>query len=225
HCRSSGRRRRSLCNSHARKDDATQCQDRCHRQNSHQPPQGCLPSRTFSNPPGLGTRTLAGPGQQRRTGAVRPFGTLGTVPKAFLIVSILSALASLNAIRPIRFPLVMVPSFVSAWLTVELAQFRLLVQLVATAAFVAAGALRETPGRIGLVVMAASIAGTVYLLVIANRSGEVMERALREALGDDYRNRIDPDLMAGRDPGLRWQQVLRPFRMRHPKVERVRDIT
>jgi acetyl esterase/lipase len=147
------------------------------------------------------------------------------VPKAFLIVSILSALASLNAIRPIRFPLVMLPSFVSAWLTVELAQFRLLVQLVATAAFVAAGALRETPGRIGLVVMAASIAGTVYLLVIANRSGEVMERALREALGDDYRSRIDPDLMAGRDPGLRWQQVLKPFRLRHPKVERVRDIT
>ena len=142
-----------------------------------------------------------------------------------MIVSIASALASLNAIRPIRVPLVMVPSFVSGWLTVELAQFRLLAQLLATAAFLAAGALEETPGRIGLVVMTASVAATVYLLVIANRSGEVMERALREALGDDYRSDIDPDLMAGRDPGLRWQQLLRPFHVRHPNVERQRNIT
>ena len=147
------------------------------------------------------------------------------MPKALLVVGLISALASLNAIRPTRLPLAMLPSFVWAWLTVELVQFRLLIQVLATIGLVAAGALDDRAGWIGLALMAASMLGSAYLVVIANRSGDVMERALRQALGDDYRDRIDPDLMAGRDPGLRWQQLVRPFRMRHPSVERLRNIT
>ena len=65
---------------------------------------------------------------------------------------------------------------------------------------------------------------TLYLILIARGAGEVAERALKEGLGEDYMDRIDPDLAARFDPSIPWARLLLPFRMGLPEVERVKNI-
>src|SRR5438067_6485215 len=68
--------------------------------------------------------------------------TLGPVPTAFLLVSLWGVLFTVNAYRPVRENRVLlVPSFFAAWLTGELPLHHLAWQVLATAAFVRAGAL------------------------------------------------------------------------------------
>src|SRR4051812_31852111 len=102
-----------------------------------------------------------------------------------------------NALWPLGWKFAMVPSFFAAWLTVELAQFTLLGQVVTLAAFVAAGAADGGLGIAAGVMLGASIIGTISLLVTAQAAGQVMDRVLCEALGDDYRDKIPASLMAG----------------------------
>ena len=67
----------------------------------------------------------------------------------FLGVSILGAIFTVNAIRPIRRWPLAVLSFFPAWLTAELALHHLVWQAGTTAVFVLCGALDSLPGRIG----------------------------------------------------------------------------
>ena len=144
--------------------------------------------------------------------------------EGFLVLSVLSLLLTLNALWPVGWAYAMIPAFFAAWLTVELAQFRLVVQVALTAAFVAAGAIDGAAGVIALVLMGISTLATISLLITAHTAGAVMDRALCEGLGDDYRGKIPEALMAGRDPGLTWRQLVLPFRLRLPQVEQIRDI-
>jgi hypothetical protein len=66
---------------------------------------------------------------------------------AFLVVSINGAAYTLNAYRPTRNNRLLFGwSFFASWITVELAPFHLVWQVVATALFARKGALRTTPG-------------------------------------------------------------------------------
>ena len=69
---------------------------------------------------------------------------------AFFIVSIVSAVFVLNAFFPRRDPVLLLPSFMSAWLTIELAPWWLVWQAVIVAVFAAEGAIEGTKGVIGL---------------------------------------------------------------------------
>ena len=100
----------------------------------------------------------------------------------FLAVSLVGAAFTWNAWFPSRrrrAPL-RVPSFFAGWLTSELAAHHIAWQAVATVVFVAAGALAEWPGRVGLAVTLCSWAGLLGQLGLARRSGEAVERALVE---------------------------------------------
>ena len=85
-------------------------------------------------------------------------------------------------------------SFFAGWLTSELPVHHLLWQVVATALFVAAGALDDWPGLVGLGITVVSWCGLVVLVVQASRAGGVVEDALQETLGDDYRADMAPEL-------------------------------
>jgi len=115
-------------------------------------------------------------------------------PWAFLAVSLIGAWFTWNAWFPARRVRGLgVPSFFAGWLTSELAVHHIAWQAVATVVFVAAGALSEWPGRVGLVVTLCSWAGLLGQLSLARRSSGVVEAALAGGLGPDYHSRIEPE--------------------------------
>src|SRR5438094_932611 len=118
------------------------------------------------------------------------------MPVAFLIVSVIGALFTLNAYRPLlRAGPFSVPTFFAGWLTSELPVHHIVWQAVATAVFIWRGALLDWQGWLGLGITAVSWVGLGFLTREANRAGEVTERALVETLGAAYRDRIAPALV------------------------------
>ena len=103
-------------------------------------------------------------------------------------------------------------------------------QALATAGFVAAGSLRSRPGRAALALTAASWVGLVGLDRVANHADEVLEAALVEGLGPDYRTRmaaafVPPEDVAIHVPGGRQPPAPAAPALRHqPRclVRRVR---
>ena len=104
--------------------------------------------------------------------------------------------------------------FMAAWLTGELALHHLAWQVLAAAAFVAAGALEATPGRLGAVVTLASWVGLWGLWRQAGSAGDRVSEALAEQLPD----------VAHEPPAVDMSSLWRPFRMARVGVECVRDV-
>ena len=105
-----------------------------------------------------GTRPLVDPASGETIGALRretllswrrdPSGQNGQMGWAYLVVSINGAAYTLNALRPVRRSRLLFGwSFFASWVTIELAPFHLIWQVLATAVFARKGALRTTAGR------------------------------------------------------------------------------
>jgi len=147
-----------------------------------------------------------------------------TMPGLFLAVSLVGAAFTFNAFRPSRRWQTLGVSFFAGWLTGELALFHLVWQVAATAGLVWLGALDAWPGFVGLGISIASWAGLVWLQIGALRSAHVIEDALREGLGPEYRTQIAPGLaerLASRPSRL---QLLLPLYLRDRRVERIRNV-
>lgn len=138
----------------------------------------------------------------------------------YLAVSVWGAWFTWNALRPRHTPAPFATvSFAAGWLTSELALHHIAWQAVATVAFGAAGAFGAWPGRVGLVVTLLSWAG---LLLVQRRAGEasdVVERALRAALGEHYRDAIEPELRSDAAERVDVARALRPYPVRRRGVE------
>ncbi|MFT4008841.1 MAG: alpha/beta hydrolase [Nocardioidaceae bacterium] len=138
----------------------------------------------------------------------------------YLLRSASGAALAANVVRPVRTYSTAWPSFFSGWLVGELAPHAI--------AFTAADGLRElTRGRkankLGLALNAATIAALGYTLVRSEQSKETIERTLAEGLGSDYRTGLETvhdDL----DPITPRSQLVWPFRVRSPKVRRIKDL-
>jgi acetyl esterase/lipase len=134
------------------------------------------------------------------------------VTTAFFIVSIVSAVLVLNAFFPRRDPVLLLPSFMSAWLTIELAPWWLVWQTVIVAVFAAEGAIEGTKGVIGLALAVASAVGLVVMFLRTRRTVVTMRDAMGELDTSD----------APRFPG---SLVFFPILMRHRRgVVSVRNI-
>ncbi len=151
-------------------------------------------------------------------------GPLG-VPSLFLFATLIGAAFVLNAQRPFaRTGRLSLGVFFAGWLTSELPIQHLAWQLLITAAFVEAGALGAWPGFVALGITVLSWAGLLAMFLEARRAGDVVERALVEALGTQYLERIEPVARARMAAGQPLGQILMPFSLRHPEVERLRGI-
>ena len=107
---------------------------------------------------------------------------------AYLAVSINGAAYTLNAYRPARRSRLLFGwSFFASWITIELAPFHLLWQIVATGLFARRGALRTVPGRIGLGVTVASWVG----LAMAVRQSFAARHEIREALRELHHDELE----------------------------------
>ncbi len=107
--------------------------------------------------------------------------------EAFLVVSVIGALFTLNAFRPPRIRVLSIPVFFASWLTSELPIHHLMWQVVATGFFIAFDALKGTAGQIGLAITALSWIGLVVLAIQASRADQVLEPALESGMGTTLR--------------------------------------
>jgi len=142
----------------------------------------------------------------------------------FLAVSLVGAWFTFNAIFPTRRWQMLILSFMAGWITAELAYFHLAWQFVATVIFISLGALDTWPGVVGLVITLVSWVGLGWLIVISLRSKSVVEHALRDGLGEQYRD----DIAAGRPRQLATRvvrrQLLFPMLLHDRRVERVGNL-
>ena len=135
---------------------------------------------------------------------------------------LITALLTANAVRPLRGNLSPL-GFAVGWPTGELAPQILALTALDTAQAVARG----KAGRAGLLLAAASAAGLTYLIRDARQAGKIAEQQLAESLGPDYLAATisDPaaaDLAEALPTPVR--DLLRPFAMMRPDVERITDI-
>jgi acetyl esterase/lipase len=161
----------------------------------------------------------------------RPFGHTRAVPWLFLGAATLGALFTLNALRPVkRYWLLRGAGFFASWFTGELAPHHIFWQAIAAGAFVWAGAASASGGEAAWAgwaafgLLAASWGGLVLIIVEANKAEAAMEKALREALGDDYRAAIPRDLAEHLDEPFHLRQRLFPLPVIDGRVERERGI-
>jgi acetyl esterase/lipase len=147
------------------------------------------------------------------------------IPWIFLGVTLVGAWFTFNAYLPERTRGVLaVPSFFAGWLTSELSHHHFAWQLAATVVFVAVGALEAWPGWLGLGITLVSWVGLFGLSVIAWRAGDVVEDALRQGLGRDYRAEIAPEVAAAMDRPLPLSRQIVPFLLHDPAVKRIKGI-
>jgi acetyl esterase/lipase len=136
------------------------------------------------------------------------------VTTAFLVVAVVCFLATVNAFVPVRSQLLMVPTFFGTWLTIELAPWFLFWDVVAVAAFGAAGAIEGTAGAVGVVLAAINAVGLTYLILRARKTVVIVRDAM-----------ADLDITENAPPFPR-SHVVFPILMRHRKgAVRVRNIT
>ncbi len=143
----------------------------------------------------------------------------------FLAVSLWGAAFTWNALFPtLRGPRISALSFAAGWLTSELAVHHLAWQLAATVIFGLAGAFQSWPGQLGLAITTVSWGGLVVAQLRAARTSDVVEDALREGLGADYREQILPELRPPAEEKIDWRRILQPLPLRRSDVERIKDI-
>lgn len=147
------------------------------------------------------------------------------MPTLLLLFSLAAAWFTYNVYRPMhggsRRGAV---SFFAGWLTGELALHHVAWQFVVVLALVAAGGLAGWPGRVGLLVAIGAWGGLVAFYLRSRDAEHVVEGALAEALGRDYRDDLSVESRALLPASIRWREVLLPFPLLDPAVERVRDI-
>ena len=98
----------------------------------------------------------------------------------YLAVSLTGALLVVNAFRPARHELLLVPSFFAGWYTAEMAVWHIVWQVAATVAFAFAGGLGSWPGWVALGINGAAWAGLVVHARISGQAQLVFSRAEEE---------------------------------------------
>ncbi|MFO0759244.1 MAG: alpha/beta hydrolase [Byssovorax sp.] len=147
------------------------------------------------------------------------------IPNLYLALSVVGAAFTWNAFRPVFRPAPLATlSFFAGWLTSELPLHHVVWQLVVTLGFAVAGALRAPAGWAGLAISTFSWLGLVRLSLRAREAEVVMERALREGLGDDYRARVLADQYPRLAPSLSRAQLFFPFFPRSAGVRVDKDV-
>jgi acetyl esterase/lipase len=143
-------------------------------------------------------------------------GEDGGVPYAFLIVTLIGAVAVALAYRPIRREPFTVLSFTCGWVAGELAFQNIVWQAVATALFIRFGALSNWAGWLALAVAVVVWVGLIGLGIAGRRAAGVTEAALGQVRTAAF---PVPDQPTAPTWG-RWWRVTRaiPFKSRAVRV-------
>ncbi len=136
------------------------------------------------------------------------------MPVLLLVLSLLGLVAVVNGLRPIRATLVVLPSFFSAWLTVELAPQLLVLGALGLVGLGILGAF-EGVGLLGLALSVVDLAGLAWMVVQSGRAALVADHALQ-----DWPEAIDAE-----PHETSWlRRFFVPMAFSHPDVQRLVDI-
>jgi acetyl esterase/lipase len=131
---------------------------------------------------------------------------------AYLALSAVGAASTANAWRPFSRTGRASGFFFPGGLTVsELPLHTMATQVVVTAGMALAGALGSGAGKGGLALTAASCAGLVGLQRVSGRTRDILEAALVDGLGPDYRQRMAAEFAPPADVPIRRSQIAIPF--------------
>jgi Prolyl oligopeptidase family len=150
------------------------------------------------------------------------------VPFGYLFTTALLALATWFALAPPR-PRQSSPTNKSYWLGFlpnELPFVAFLLLLASTLLALAQGDLATPVGWVGFALAVLASVGLVIVVRRALRTGPVIDRALNEGLGTDWRSEIDPELATRLRRRLPLARILfAPILHRRRDVERVANIS
>lgn len=135
----------------------------------------------------------------------------------FLTRQIAQLALTANATRPIPGGPASVPAFFAGWLTSELAPHLAAATALDVGLHVARHGVHTRSDRLGLALAAASTAGYASLIAAGQQARVEVEKALSEALGENYTSELGHPLDAA-DLATPWRQLAWPFRMRHVDV-------
>ena len=145
--------------------------------------------------------------------------------RLFLAASVVGAARTLNAWRPVsRTGGTSLVAFADGLPVSELPLHSIAWQAAVTAGFAKAGALRTNVGRAGLALTAASWAGLVELDRVASRADELLEAALVEGLGPDYRDRMAAGFAPPADTRITRREVANPLPPLRRRYAATRDV-
>jgi acetyl esterase/lipase len=135
----------------------------------------------------------------------------------FLLASVANLASTANALRPVaRSGPASVPAFLLGLTPSELPFQDGVFQAAVAGVAARGGGWRGWKGRAGLAANAASFAGLVHLHRVASQSGGILEAALIDELGVNYRNRIAEPFSPRPAVPLTRKSILRPdFRVRN----------
>jgi acetyl esterase/lipase len=142
------------------------------------------------------------------------------VPYAYLIVTLVGAVAVALAYRPIRREPFTVVSFASAWIAGELAFQNIVWQVIATAVFIWFGALDNWAGWLGLAIAVVDWVGLVGLGIVGRRAGRVTAAALDEVRSGAFAIPAEPTAATWGS----WWRVTRAIPLRSRAVQATRNI-
>lgn len=149
-----------------------------------------------------------------------------TFSSVYLALSILNLVFVLSAlIKARRLSYLVMFYFAVSWLTGELAFVFLSLQIAFTLLFALGGGLASGAGQLGLGLFALSWLGLLYLHCKSMDTATVLEAALQEGLGEDYRSEIPPSRQQVLRAGIDSAEWLRPFSMKRPGVSLHRNLS
>lgn len=143
------------------------------------------------------------------------------IDNRFLLRQVANTALTANALRPVPGMPMSVPTFLSGWLTTELAPQLLAATAADAAVHVARHGVRSRGDAVGLAAAGASIAGLAAVIATGRGARAEVESALESALGPDYRS---VGGAARPVPQTPWRQLAFPFRMRRDDVVRVKNL-
>lgn len=143
----------------------------------------------------------------------------------FMLGGLASAASTANAIRPAaRTGPLSVPSFAFGLTPSELPVQAGMFETTTGLLFARKGGVQGWRGAVGLAAHGASLAGLAWMHKHAFDSGAVLEHALVDELGADYRNRIHQSFTPKPEVQLTRRQLLRPDMRTRKRYRSARDI-
>jgi acetyl esterase/lipase len=143
----------------------------------------------------------------------------------FFLLSLLFGWLAYNLFNPVyRHQGLSVVSFLSGWLTGELAVHHIVWQVLLVFLFVWSGAVDGFFGALGLLICIAAWLAMGYFHVAGNAAREQMEVALQTGLGEDYRLMINEDFRARFPASPDTSAMMKPFAGIDHSVEVIKNI-
>jgi len=143
----------------------------------------------------------------------------------FMLTGVGAAAQTANALRPVaRTGRLSVPAFAFGLTPSELPIPTAMFELATVALTARNGGARGWRGKVGLAAHLASLAGLAKLHRDARRTADLVEAALEEALGADYRSRIREPFTPKTEVALTRRQLLMPDMRKRKRYRADRDI-